>query len=83
MEGFRKMNKKDKKNLEHDKKLGDINRLFLKQVDNIYNDSYCLVCVWCGEFILDKENICLHYNDIYHLKCMIKVHQSNQESRDL
>ena len=61
------MNKKDKKNLEHDKKLGDINRLFHKQVDNIYNDSYCLVCVWCGELILDKENICLHYNDIYHL----------------
>jgi len=67
-----------------DKKLGDILRSLDKFTVNQYdNERYCYVCIWCGDFIEDRDNVVYYGIDIYHLKCMTKVHEFEKESRDL
>ena len=67
-----------------DKKLGDILRSLDKFTNNQYNtEHYYYVCIWCGDFIEHLDNIVYHNMDLYHLKCMCHVHQTEIENRDL
>ena len=90
MEKLRKMTKKEVDKLRKkgeiltDKKLGDILRSLDKFTDNQYNnEGYCYVCVWCGDFIELLDNVVYYKTDLYHLKCMYNVHQTEKENRDL
>ena len=67
-----------------DKKLGDILRSLDKFTVNQYdNERYCYVCIWCGDFIEDRDNVVYYGMDLYHLKCMAKVHEHESDMRDL
>ena len=67
-----------------DKKLGDILRSLDKFTDNQYNnEGYRYVCVWCGDFIEYLDNVVYYSMDLYHLKCIPKVHEFEIENRDL
>ena len=68
--------------IKSDKKLGDILRSLDQFTIDQYNECYTYICIWCGEFIEDKDNICYHNMDLYHLKCMSKVHETEKEMRD-
>ena len=85
---FPRLTKKDvnklrkKGEIKNDKKLGDILRTLDKFTTDQYDKCYTYICIWCGEFIEDKDNICYHDMDLYHLKCMSKVHETEIEMRD-
>ena len=86
MEGFRKMtDKHTKEELKSGQELRDIIRSFLDHIDKTYDidESLLIKCVWCGEYIEDRSNIVLFQHDIYHLKCMPKVYETEKENRDL
>ena len=76
--------KHTKEELECGKELGDIIRSFLDHIDKTYDldEPLIIKCVWCGEYIENKDNIVLFHFDIYHLKCMNDVYISEKESRD-
>ena len=94
MEGFRKMTKKEvdelreKGEIEEDKKLGDQLRSLDKFIHNQYepenqDEAIYYVCVWCGSFIEDPNNIVIFSTECYHLKCISKVYEMEKENRDL
>ena len=90
MERLRKMTKKEvdklrkKGEILSDKKLGDILRSLDKFTNDQYNtEGYCYVCIWCGDFIELLDNVVYYNMDLYHLKCMCHVHQTEIENRDL
>ena len=77
--------KHTKEELKSAQELGDIMRSFLKHIDKTYDldEPLIIKCVWCGEYIEDRSNIVLFQHDIYHLKCMYKVYETEKENRDL
>jgi|TARA_R110002020_G_scaffold302447_2_gene517797 Rieske Fe-S protein len=89
MEKLRKMTKKEvdklrsKGEILEDKTLGDRLRTIYKFFDKQYNDGYSYVCVWCGDFVENRDNIVIFCADCYHLKCISKVYESERETRDL
>jgi len=86
VERFRKMtDKHTKEEIKHSKELGDIIENFCDHIDISYDTytQFIVKCIWCGEYIENKNNIVLHDHDIYHLKCMIKVYETEKENRDL
>jgi len=90
MEKLRKMTKKEvdklrkKGEILSDKKLGDILRSLDKFTDSQYNsEGYHYVCIWCGDFIEHLDNVVYYKTDLYHLKCIPKVHEFEIENRDL
>ena len=70
--------------LESGKELGDIIRSFLDHIDKTYDLDKPLIirCEWCGKYITNRYNIVLFNHDIYHLKCMNDVYESERDSRD-
>ena len=77
------MTKKEVDEKVHDKKLADMLIEFDKYTDNQYNnEGYCYICIQCGDFIENRDNVVIFSKDCYHLKCMIKVHEFEKESRD-
>ena len=68
--------------LEHDHELVSILKSLDKFTNIQYDDKYCYICIWCGSFIEDRNNIVYHGKDIYHLKCMAKVHEYESDMRD-
>jgi len=69
MEGFRKM-------------IDGIRR-FNECVDHMFKNNFIVECVWCGGNIESRNNITLYGMDIYHLKCMTEVYETEKENRDL
>ena len=76
--------KHTKEELESGKELGDIIRSFLDHIDKTYDLDKPLIirCEWCGKYITNRYNIVLFNHDIYHLKCMNDVYESERDSRD-
>ena len=68
--------------IKSDKKLGDILRTLDKFTTDQYNKCYSYICIQCGTCIEDKDNIVYHNMDLYHLKCMSKVHEMERDMRD-
>ena len=93
MEKLRKMTKKEvdelreKGEIEEDKKLGDQLRSLDKFIHNQYEqdpqEAIYYVCVWCGSFIENPNNIVVFSTECYHLKCISKVYEMEKENRDL
>jgi len=77
--------KHTKEEIKSSKELGDIMRSFLNHIDKSYDldEPLEIKCVWCGQYIEDRSNIVLFQHDIYHLKCMPKVYETEKENRDL
>jgi len=71
--------------LKSGQELGDIMRSFLDHIDKTYDldEPLLIKCVWCGKYIEDRSNIVLFQHDIYHLKCMTEVYETEKENRDL
>ena len=76
--------KHTKEELKSGQELGDIMRSFLKHIDKTYDldEPLIIKCVWCGKYIEDRDNIVL-FREIYHLKCMTEVYETEKENRDL
>ena len=86
MERFRKMtDKHTKEELKSGQELGNIIRSFLDHIDKTYDldEPLIIKCVWCGKYIEDRNNIVLFQHDIYHLKCIPEVYETEKENRDL
>ena len=66
-----------------DQAIGDKLRSIYTFFDKQYNDGYCYVCVWCGDFIENRDNIVIFSTDCYHLKCIPKLLECERENRDL
>ena len=76
--------KHTKEELKSGQELGDIIRSFLNHIDKTYDldEPLIIKCVWCGKYIEDRDNIVL-FREIYHLKCMPEVYETEKENRDL
>ena len=69
--------------IKSDKKLGDLMRACQKFIDKEYDNDYCFICIWCGKFIENKENVVFYDLEIYHLKCMTRVCKTKKEDSEL
>jgi hypothetical protein len=74
--------------IEEDKKLGDQLISLDKFIHNQYepqnqDEAVYYVCVWCGSFIENLNNIVIFTRDCYHLKCISEVYESEKKARDL
>ena len=77
--------KHTKEELKSGQELIDIIRSFLDLIDKTYDldEPLIIKCVCCGEYIEYRSNIVLFQHDIYHLKCMNKVYETEKENMDL
>lgn len=39
-------------------------------IDMLYEDNGFVNCVWCGQGIINKNQVCLCEKDFYHAKCV-------------